>query len=127
MSASAPLIAVVDDEPAVRAALQRLLRLADFDVATYASGEDLLASLAARPPACVLLDLNMPGLSGLGTLDVLWRDHRELPVICITAGEDASLAEQVAQGGARELLQKPFSHDALVGAVARALRGSPAA
>ena len=59
-----PLVAVVDDEAGVRTMLRRVLRQADFEVAVFASGEDFLASLALRVPACVILDVHMLGLSG---------------------------------------------------------------
>jgi FixJ family two-component response regulator len=116
----AACIAVVDDEAPVRTALCRLLRLADYEVATYASGEDFVASLDIGRPACVLLDLHMPGLTGLDVHARLRAAKLDVPVIFITASDDAGLNQTVALTGA-ELLRKPFSNDALLAAVAAAL------
>ena len=118
---NAPCIAVVDDEAPVRTALRRLLRLADYEVVTYESGEDFVASLAVGRPACVLLDLHMPGLTGLDVHAQLRAAHIDVPVIFITASDDVGLNQCVAQTGA-ELLRKPFSNEALLAAVAAALQ-----
>ena len=80
-------VALVDDEAPVRVALGRLLRLADFSVLAFASGEQFLASLAARVPDCVLLDLHLPGLTGL-EVQVRLRDAGlQLPVVFISASD----------------------------------------
>jgi FixJ family two-component response regulator len=117
-----PFIAVVDDESPVRTMLGRVLRLADFRVNAFASGEEFLASLTARVPACAILDVHMPGLSGL---DVHARMHAariEVPVVFITASDDLALDSLALEAGAVGLLRKPFSSDDLLGAVGAALR-----
>jgi FixJ family two-component response regulator len=115
-------IAVVDDEAPVRTALRRLLRLADYDVAVFASGEAILASLGARRPDCVVLDVHLPGLSGLEVQSQLKAIHVNVPVVFITASDDPDLDRQALEAGGRELLRKPFSNDELLAAVGAALR-----
>ncbi len=123
MTSAGPYVAVVDDEASVRTALGRLLRLADYEVAAFASGEAFLASLATRRPDCAIIDIHMDGLSGF---DVRRRGsraaHGDVPVVFITASDDAALDRSVAEAGGVTLLRKPFSNDALVEAVGAALR-----
>jgi FixJ family two-component response regulator len=120
-----PFIAVVDDEVPVRTALGRLLRLADYEVAAFASGEAFLASLAARHPACVILDVHMPGLSGFDVQARLRAADIDIPVVFITASDDISLGQTVLEAGGLKLLRKPFSSDVLLEAVGAALRRKP--
>jgi two-component system, LuxR family, response regulator FixJ len=115
-------VAVVDDESAVRIALRRLLRLADFDVTLFESGEQFLASMSGCRPACVVLDVHMPGLSGIDVLQRLRSDKIELPVVCITASDDVELGVTVERAGAVRLLRKPFSSDELIDAVRTAIK-----
>ncbi len=115
------VVAVVDDEAPVRTALGRLLRLADYEVGAFASGEEFLASLPTGRPACVLLDVHMPGLSGFDVLDRLRSAHIDIPVVFITASDAPEVDEKAIQYGVR-LLRKPFSNDVLLAAVEAALR-----
>jgi FixJ family two-component response regulator len=110
-------VAVIDDETPVRMALVRILRLAGYDTSEYSSGEVFLASLAVAPPDLVILDVHMPGLSGLGVQSRLRAAHRELPVLFITASDDSSLDLTVSQSANCQLLRKPFSSDALLAAL----------
>ena len=119
-------VAVVDDEAPVRAALGRLLRLAGYRVAAFESGEQFLASLVLRPPACVLLDVNMPGLSGLQVQARLLADRVALPVVFITASDDPSVERLALEAGGLRVLHKPFGNDELLAAVRFALRAPPA-
>jgi FixJ family two-component response regulator len=114
-------IAVVDDEAPVRVAIGRLLRLADYGIATFGSGEEFLASLEVRRPACVILDVHMPGLSGFDVQARLRAAHVQIPVVFITASDDASLRETALGEGGVRLLRKPFSNDELLEAVGVAL------
>src|SRR5262249_47746401 len=120
-----PWIAVVDDEAPVRAMLGRVLRLADYDVIAFASGEDFLASLAQRVPACVVLDIHMPGLSGFDVESRLRALHGDVPVVFITASDDPKLDQSARECGHRALLRKPFSSNQLLGAIDAALRAQP--
>jgi len=117
-----PLIAVVDDEAPVRTMLGRVLRVADYDVITFASGEDFLASLATRVPACLILDIHMPGLSGLDVKSRLCATHPKLPVIFITASDDPALDQAVAEAHGAALLRKPFGSEVLLNEIGKALQ-----
>jgi len=117
-----PCIAVVDDEVSVRTMLGRLLRLADYDVAAFACGEEFLASLAESRPDCVILDVHMPGLSGFDVQSRLQAAHIHVPVVFITASDDLALGRTALEVGGVRLLRKPFSNDELLGAIDIALR-----
>jgi FixJ family two-component response regulator len=118
---STPLVAVVDDEPGVRVALSRLLRLDGYEVEAFESGEKFLASLMHRLPACALLDVNMPGLGGLQVQARLLAERIEVPVIFITASDDAAVDRLALEAGGLHVLHKPFRSDTLLTAVQRAL------
>ena len=114
-------VAVVDDEVPVRTALRRLLRLANYDVTLFPSGEAFLESLETQTPDCVVLDINMPGMSGLDVQRRLRSVSIAIPAICITSGEGVSLAQEVIDAGAVDLLRKPFSNHDLLKALRTAL------
>jgi FixJ family two-component response regulator len=115
------LVAVVDDEAPVRVALGRLLRLAGYQVAAFESGEQFLGSLAEHQPACVLLDVNMPGLSGLQVQARLLAERVALPVVFITASDDPTIDSHALDAGGLRVLHKPFGSDELLAAVRFAL------
>lgn len=117
MSSVPTLVAVVDDEAPVRTMLRRALRLADYDVELYASGEAFLAALPARMPACAIVDIHMPGVDGLEVERRLRQARWRIPTVMITASDDASLDGAAAAAGASCLLRKPFSTDTLLAAV----------
>jgi len=119
-----PVIAVVDDEASVRTMLGRVLRLADYAVAAFSSGDDFLASLARQVPACVILDVHMPLLSGLDVHSQLRAVHPDVPVIYITANDDPALDKIVLDAQGLQLLRKPFPSERLVSAVAAALKSA---
>ena len=109
----------------MRSALGRLLRLADFEVLDFASGQALIDSLAQRVPDCVLLDVHMRGLSGLQVHALLRVSHPLLQVIYITASDDAEVTQRASDAGASALLRKPFTNRALLEAVRSALQSHP--
>jgi FixJ family two-component response regulator len=119
-------IAVVDDEEPVRTMLRRVLQLADYDVVMFASGEAFLASLAVGRPACAILDVHLQKLSGLDVHRRLVEMHIDVPVVFITASDDALIGERARCEHGSVLLRKPFSSADLLDAIAHALRG-PAA
>jgi FixJ family two-component response regulator len=102
-------------------ALGRLLRLANFEVDAFGSGEEFLVSLDSRRPACAILDVHLPGLSGLEVQARLRAAHRQIPVVFITASDDRTLEDAARGTGGVRLLRKPFSSDQLLEAVAIAL------
>ena len=105
--------------------LRRLLRLADYEVAAFGSGEEFLASLATRVPACVILDVHMSGLSGLEVQSRLHGAHIDVPAVFITASDDPGLGRTILEAGGVRLLRKPFSNDELLDAIGAALRSKP--
>lgn len=106
-------VAVVDDEPAVRKGLSRLLRTADFDSRSYESAQDFLDHMACDLPDCVIVDLQMPGVSGLELQTILRRDRALLPVIIVTARDDPESHKQCLAHGAAACLCKPLDCDTL--------------
>ena len=109
-----PYIAVVDDEEPVRKALGRLLRAAGMEVECFAGGGEFLAAARVRRPDCVVLDLHMPGMSGLQVLGEL---RPPLPVIVITAHDSPDLRDQCVAAGARVYLRKPLDAPVLLDAI----------
>jgi FixJ family two-component response regulator len=118
---AAPLILVVDDDESVREALCGFLRSTGFAVNAFASGEEFLTSNQLRSANCLVLDVRMPGISGIELQRQLVADHCEIPVIFITAHGDEGIRTQALSGGAGAILIKPFSEDALLNAIESAL------
>jgi FixJ family two-component response regulator len=107
-------VAIVDDEESVRRALLRLLRAANLDAQAFASGEAFLSSLQEFRPDCVVLDLQMPGLTGRDVQKRLISMQIDLPVILITAHDDVVIQQQSLADGAANYLRKPLRADLLV-------------
>lgn len=114
---------LVEDDEALRSATARLLRACGFSVRTYASAEDFLDALDPSVPGCVLLDLRMPGLSGLELQQTLLHRKIRLPVVFLTGHADVGTVEYAMQQGAIAFLEKPAREDQLVSALNRALDG----
>ena len=104
--------------------LRRVLRHARYDVVTFASGAEFLDSLGEQAPACVILDVHMPGLSGLEVLSRMRDLACGMGAILITASDDPALDRTVADAGGVALLRKPFESDRLLEEVEKALRDS---
>ena len=121
MRTSRGLIALVDDEESVRRALKRLLRVAEFDVETFASGSEFLDSLKDRRPNCVVLDIHMPGMTGFDLLHVLTTTHSDIPAILITAFDDPEFELRAKRAGAYRFLRKPIAGEKLIRAVQAAV------
>jgi two-component system response regulator FixJ len=122
-----PTIYVVDDDEGVRLGLSALLEVQGYAVKTLESGEALLACLPAAPAGCAILDVRMPGMSGLDVQRELQRRNLALPVVVITGHGDIPLAVAALKAGAVDFLEKPFDAPALLAAVEEGLRRSPAA
>src|SRR5689334_24789320 len=120
MADSSSWIAVVDDDPAVLKALSRLLRSRAFRVHTYESVQELLASFSKGFPARLILDLQMPAMSGLELKQRMVRDGLDIPTIIITAHRDPGLDEH-EKAGFVALLQKPLQDHTLFDAIDKAL------
>ena len=101
--------------------MRALLESYGIEVRAYASAREFLLTSPAQPKGCVLLDLHMPGMSGLELLETLQARGSKLPVIAITGRSDSSLKERAARAGAVTLLDKPVRDDMLLNSLARAL------
>ena len=116
-----PLIHVVDDDESLRAALQDLLNAAGFDSRVYASTGEFLLRVPADRPGCILLDVRLPGPSGLELQDALQRQGIALPVIFLTGHADVPTSVRAMKAGAVDFLEKPVERDTLLEALGRAL------
>jgi FixJ family two-component response regulator len=115
------LIAIVDDDQSFREALDSLLTLIGFRTAIFASARNFLDSPQFPNVSCAILDVSMPGMDGLELQQHLVATH-PLPIIFITDLRDARTREQAVRAGAISFLNKPFSEEALIGALNSALR-----
>ncbi len=109
-----PTVFVVDDEPVIRASLQRLLESVSLRVETYASASEFLDALKPGRPGCLVLDVRMPGISGLDLQERLSTLGIDLPIIFVTAYGDVPMAVRALKGGAVDFVQKPFNSQALL-------------
>ena len=119
--ANFPLVSVVDDDESVRESLPDLLRELGFATQAFASAEEFLESDHLDRTRCLVLDVAMPGMSGLELQDVLTRRGRTIPIVMITGQQDEGIRSRVLAAGAAACLFKPFSDTALLDAVNTAL------
>jgi two-component system C4-dicarboxylate transport response regulator DctD len=113
-------VMVVDDE-AASAAPSQWLSLSGFDVQLFSRAEECLAQLPAHFPGVILSDVRMPGMSGLQLLAEVQQRDADLPVILLTGHGDVPMAVEAMRDGAYDFLEKPFSPEALLGSLRRAL------
>jgi FixJ family two-component response regulator len=126
MTAS-PTVHVVDDDASMRRSLARLLGGAGYDVAPYATAEEFLAAAGPSLTGCILLDLRLPGASGLELQDRLAERGCSAPVVFLTGHGDVPASVRAMKRGAADFLQKPVAADELLAAVASALARDAAA
>jgi FixJ family two-component response regulator len=112
---------IVDDDAAVCRALQRLLESVGLDVTTFGSAQEFLDEFDAGRPGCLVLDVRMPGLSGLDLQDVLNSKNVTIPIIFISAHGDVPVSVRAMKAGAMDFFQKPIHHQTFLDAVNRAL------
>jgi FixJ family two-component response regulator len=124
MAKASGWIAIVDDDPSVLKALARLLRVRSFNVRTYQSGQQFLASLADGLPDCLILDLQMPEMTGLELQQNLARKGIRIPTIIITAHDQAGMRERCNAAGAIDYLAKPLQDTSLFAAIDAARGGA---
>lgn len=118
---SRPTIFVVDDDAAVRDALKLLLRSVGQPVETFASAQEFLDGYSEDRPGCLVLDIRMPGMSGLELQQKLNEKHSILPIIFITGHGDVPMAVEAMQAGAVDFIQKPFRDQDLIDRINQAL------
>lgn len=120
-SAKRPAIAVIDDEPGVRKGLSRLLRAAELEPQAYDSAQAFLDRWEEQPPDCVVVDLQMPGVSGLEMQTQLKRAGSQLPVIVVTAHDEPEAHRRCLALGAVAYLCKPLDGEELLQVIWSAL------
>jgi FixJ family two-component response regulator len=116
-----PIIYVVDDDVSFLTAVTRLLRAGGYEVKAFASAAEFLQSPPADSPGCVIVDLQMPGLSGLELQDALTKASNPLPLVFLTGHGDIPASVHAMREGAEDFLTKPVKKQALFDAVQRAL------
>ena len=121
LSRQTQTIFLVDDDPTVCEALRDLLESAGFDVKQFDSAERFLADWAPEMAGCLLLDVRLPGLSGLELQMKLAEANRSIPIIIMTAHGDVPMVRKALKAGAIDFLSKPFQGDELLRAVEQAL------
>jgi len=115
------VIGIVDDDESVRLALSSLIRSAGYQCELFPSAEEFLASGRLAETACMLLDIRMPGLSGIDLHAKLRGMKSHIPVIFVTAHADEATRARALRDGATAFIEKPFSDHALLGAIGAAL------
>ncbi len=116
------LVHVIDDDASFRTAIERRLKLAGYDVETYSSAQQLLDRLpGVEKPGCILLDVQMPGLSGLDLQSCLIERGSILPIIFVTGYADTPATVRAIKAGAEDFLTKPVTSAQLIDAIERAM------
>ena len=116
-----PITAIVDDDPSVRRALQRVVEAGGYTAKTFASAPEFLDALPRYRVACLVLDIYLGAMSGFDLLARLAADGIRIPVILITAHDDAPTRERIEKSGVAGHLLKPFDGPALLDAIGRAI------
>jgi FixJ family two-component response regulator len=118
---NAPIrVAIVDDEPAVRTALARLLEASSFETKTYGSAREFIDGMGRDIPECLVLDVHMPDFTGLELQRYLNRINKKIPTIVITAFDDIATRERSNASGASAFLTKPLDGSTLIQAIKEA-------
>lgn len=107
-------IYVVDDDPAVRDALSVVFEMEGFTVRSFADGDAFIEAVKSQVPASVILDVHMPGRSGIDVLKTLSADHYDAPVFIISGQGDIPMAVEAIRSGAFDFIEKPFNADTVV-------------
>jgi FixJ family two-component response regulator len=121
MSEERPTIFVVDDDASMREALKNLLRSVGLEVQTFSSAQEFLSSERSKAAGCLVLDVRLPGLSGLDLQRELAQANVQIPIVFITAHGDIQMSVRAMKAGAVEFLTKPFRDQDLLDAVRQAI------
>ncbi|MBM4442053.1 MAG: response regulator transcription factor [Candidatus Rokubacteria bacterium] len=120
-SARPPIVFVVDDDPSVRKSLVRVLTSGAYRIEAFVSADEFLARAPYDGPCCLVLDVRMPGLTGLELQEALTATGHRVPIIFITGHGDIAMSVEAMKRGAVDFLTKPFDAESLLEAVGRAL------
>jgi FixJ family two-component response regulator len=121
MTETKPIVFVVDDDLSVRRSTERLIRSIGLEVHTFTSAREFLKNPRPKGPACLVLDVRMPGLSGMDLQRELARSEIYIPIIFITAHGDIPMSVRAMKAGAVEFLTKPFRSRSLLDAIRAAI------
>jgi FixJ family two-component response regulator len=121
MSGSRSLVYVIDDDESMRRSIKRLLKAHGLEAETFPSADEFLCLPRAARPSCLVLDLSLPGMSGIDLQKEMERRNLNLPIVFITGHGDIPTSVEAMKGGAIDFLPKPFSSKALIEAVERAI------
>jgi FixJ family two-component response regulator len=121
VNSSKSIVFVIDDDPSVRKALSRLLKYARFQVEVFASAADFLMRSRPEIPACIILDVQLPGLNGLDLQAKLEDQNVHLPIVFITGRGDIPMSVRAMKAGAVDFLTKPFDNKDLLTIVRKAV------
>ncbi len=124
MAKTEPVVFIVDDDEEVRKSLGKLIEAVGFNVRTFASGQEFLESFDFSRPGCLVLDVRMPGMSGLKLQNKLAEHRSQLPIIFITGHGDVSTATEAFKSGAVDFIEKPFSEQKLLDSINKAIETS---
>lgn len=116
-----PVVYVIDDDASVRKSLERLIRSAGLDVETFSSAQDFLSFNPLDRASCLVLDVKMPGITGLELQEKLTAVHRSIPIIFITGFGNIPTSVRAIKAGAVDFLEKPFEEKTLLDAIRRAI------
>src|SRR6201987_2805064 len=125
MNENGPLVCVIDDESLVREGLSRLLRSAGLKVQTFGSAQEFMNNRPSEPPGCLVLDVKMPGISGLELQRELSSGASRAPIVFMTGYGDIPMSVRAMKAGAFEFLTKPCSDEDLLSAVNQAIERRP--
>lgn len=123
---SEPTVYIVDDDPDMRDSLRWLLKTVGLRAVTYATAEEFSRAYVEEGPACLVLDVRMPGTGGLDLFERLAAGGLKIPVLFITAYADVPMAVRAMKSGAAEFLEKPFNGQALLEKIQKAVRDDAA-
>jgi RNA polymerase sigma factor (sigma-70 family) len=124
MPSATPIVFVVDDDISVRESLESLIRCEGWQPETFASAQEFLARPRIVVPSCLILDVALPGLSGLDLQECIASERRDMPIIFITGHGDVPMTVRAMKAGAVEFLMKPFGDEALLSAIRHSIERS---
>ena len=116
------MIAIIDDDVAMREATGDLLKSIGYSTASFASAEEFLGSRERHQMSCVISDVRMPGMSGLALQQTLVAERCDVPVILVTAFPEEGMRERALAAGVRAFLTKPFTQESLIDCLGSALK-----